>query len=63
MNGSHFFRKDSLYSHEKSVAHLNNVAKFAAKKEPSKSIAAVTRKLNEYTVKQLSIKFRSVHYL
>ena len=63
-SGSNFFRKDSLYSHEKSVSHLNNVDKFEARKEPSKSVAAVTlRKLTNFTVNQLSIKFRNVHYL
>ena len=65
VNGSNFFRKDSLFSHEKSVSHLNNVEKLETKNKPaSKSVAAITlRKLTQYTVNQLSIKFRNVHYL
>ena len=57
-SGSNFFKKDSLYSHEKSVSRLYNVYKFETKKEPSKSVAAETlRKLTNFTVNQLSIKF------
>ena len=58
VSGSNFFRKDSLYSHEKSASHVKNVVRFDAKKDPSKSVAAATlRKLNDITVKQLCIKF------
>ena len=50
---SNFFRKDSLYSHEKSASHVKNVVRFDAKKDPSKSVAAATlRKLNVVSTSQ-----------